>query len=266
MRYLLLNATPHRGNTWRLALCLKDALQALSPDSAFEEIHLQDLSLPFCRGCSLCFRQGGEHCPHIGIIGPLVQKIEKSDGVILCATTFNMAPNALCKNLLDHLCFYLHRPRFFTSRAIVLSTTGGVGAGKTVKYIAGMLRAIGFNGCYTLPIMVSSWNAFTPGKKTRRRCEKLARRFHAEAASGRLRAPSALTLIPYNLFRGMSRHYGPGAPYETRDGAHWLDPARKNTPYDPAVPLRNPLKRALARLFCGLGVLAGRFLTVTYRK
>jgi len=37
-----------------------------------------------------------------------------------------MQLTALTKNLIDHLCFMLHRPCFFTKKALVVSTVGGV--------------------------------------------------------------------------------------------------------------------------------------------
>ncbi len=33
---------------------------------------------------------------------------------------------ALLKNMFDHICFMMHRPCFFKSKALILTTTGGV--------------------------------------------------------------------------------------------------------------------------------------------
>lgn len=57
MNYLIINGSPHKGNTWMLVEQIKKDIAPLSPESAFEEIHLMDLNLPFCTGCSLCFRK-----------------------------------------------------------------------------------------------------------------------------------------------------------------------------------------------------------------
>lgn len=110
MRYLIINGSPHKGNTWILVEQIIKDITSLSPESNFEEIHLSDLNLPFCLGCSLCFRKGHKHCPHNKIMQNILDLIDWSDGVVFAATTFNMQPNALTKNLIDHLCFMLHRP------------------------------------------------------------------------------------------------------------------------------------------------------------
>jgi len=125
---------------------------ALSNDSVFEEIHLSEYNLPFCTGCSACFRKGHEYYPHNKIVQYIIGEISWADGIIFATTTFNMQPTALTKNLIDHLCFMLHRPFFFTKIALVVSTTAGIGADKTVEYLAGTLRGLGFNKCNEFPL------------------------------------------------------------------------------------------------------------------
>ena len=265
MNYLLINGSARRGNTWRVAERLKEEIQALSPDAAFREIHLSDAGLPFCAGCSLCFREGGERCPHRDAVQGVVGGIDWADGVVWATATYNMQPTALTKNLIDHLCFLLHRPRFFTKKAVALTTVGGFGGKSAVKYLSGFLRGIGFNRCDSLCLASHSWNDYRIDEKAARKCAKLARSFQAEAASGWLRPPTLLQLIPYNLFRGMSLRYVAGSPYETADGAHWTEPARAARAYDPRVPL--PFyKKLFGNAFYALGKLGGRFVEVTYRK
>ena len=167
MNYLLINGSPHKGNTWLIVEQLKKEILSLAPKSNFAELHLSELDLPFCKGCSLCFRKGHEYCPHHNTMKTILDQISWADGVIFATTTFNMQPTALTKNLIDHLCFLLHRPFFFTKKALVVSTTGGVGADKAVQYIAGTLRGLGFNKCYELPVVSSSWNAYQIEEKTR---------------------------------------------------------------------------------------------------
>jgi len=265
MNYLIINGSPHKGNTWVLVEEIKKNITSLFPESIFEEIHLSDLNLPFCLGCSLCFRKGHEHCPHNKIMQNIFDLIDWSDGVVFSATTFNMQPNALTKNLIDHLCFMLHRPYFFTKKALVVSTTGGVGVNKVVKYIAGTLRGLGFNKCYELPVASNSWNAYSINEKIRARCGKIARTFHNDVASMKMYRPTWLILIPYNLFRGMSLSYVKGTEYEYMDGVHWTDPVRAKSTYDPAIPV--PFyKKAFGSLFYAIGKIASKFVRVTYRK
>ncbi|HHW68198.1 MAG: hypothetical protein PWP07_2373 [Epulopiscium sp.] len=61
MKYLVINGSPHKGNTWKVAESSMKNIKKLDSDSTFEEIQLLDLKLPFCLGCSRCFRKGEQH-------------------------------------------------------------------------------------------------------------------------------------------------------------------------------------------------------------
>ena len=265
MNYLLINGSPHKGNTWMLVEQIKNEIQSLSAESVFDEIHLTDYDLPFCMGCSLCFRKGHEKCPHNKITQDIINKIDWSDGVIFATTTFNMQPTALTKNLIDHLCFMLHRPYFFTKKAMVVSTVGGVGANKAVQYVAGTLRGLGFNRCYEFPVASYSYNAYAISEKTKRKCAQKAKIFHDDVASRKMHPPSFLLLIPYNLFRGMGSGYVKGTEYESFDGVHWTDPVRAKRVYDPSIPV--PFyQKPFGSLFYAIGKISSKYVTVTYRK
>jgi len=265
MNYLLINGSPHKGNTWMLTEQIKSEILRMSPQAVFDEIHLMDVNLPFCTGCSRCFRSGYEGCPHYGIVQNVIDKINWSDGVLFATSTFNMLPPALTKNLIDHLCFMLHRPYFFTKKGMVIATTGGVGANKAAKYLAGMLRGIGFNKCYEFPVASHSWNAYAVDEKAKVKCAKMARTFHNDVSSGEMHPPSLLLLILYNLMRGMALGYVKGTAYETEDGTHWTEPVRAKRVYDAAIPV--PFyKKPFGALFYAVGKLGAKFMTITYRK
>lgn len=265
MRYLVINGSPHKGNTWKLALHSMETILRQDADAEFDIIHLMEAGLPFCTGCSVCFRKGHEKCLHSAGVCGIIEKIEASDGVIVLSSTFNRRETALLKNLFDHLAFLLHRPRFFHSKALVLSTTGGVGAKETTKSIASFLAGIGFNRCYSFGVSAYSWNDYRLTEKTARNLEKTVFNFQKDVASKKLHSPSALLLIPYNLFRGMSLAYVKGSEYETRDGIHWTEGERKNLVYDSSVPV--PFyKRPVGYLFYWIGKIAGKSFVVTYKK
>lgn len=265
MKYLVFNGSPHKGNTWQLAKLIQEDLQEISPESTFEEIHLADLGLPFCTGCSLCFRKGHENCPHHEIMQKIIDKIDESDGMIFAMTTFNMQPNALVKNLIDHMCYMLHRPHFFKNKAIVVTTTGGVGGKSAVNYLTGWLKGIGFNYCYKLPIASHSWNAYKINDKTKLKCKKLAEKFHKDVSSNKMHEPTFTVLIIYNLFRGISPAYAEGTEYETEDGAYWTNPLRSKSTYNPLITV--PVyKKAFGNAFYVIGKAANKFVTITYKK
>ncbi len=265
MRILMVNASPHKGNTWTAMCEIRNVIRQIDTDVVFEEIHVNELNLPFCLGCSMCFRKGMSFCPHYDIMKGVIHKMEHSDGIILGATTFNMAPNAMAKNFIDHLCFFMHRPHFFKNKAIVVSTTGGVFANKTVDYMVGTLASIGYNRCYKLPLATTSWNDYKVGAKASLKIKKKALRFYKDIESGKLHAPKIGILIPYNLFRGMSLGYVKGTEYETEDGNHWSDERRAKSAYDIAIKV--PFyKKPIGHFFYLIGKKASKVTTVTYKK
>ena len=265
MKYLIINGSSHKGNTWKLAELIRKSIEQISPESSFEEIQLGELELPFCTGCSLWFRKGHQYCPHYSIMKTLIEKIEECDGLIFSVTTFNMQPTAMTKNLIDHFCFMLHRPHFFDKKAIIVSTVGAVGGKQAVKYLAGTLKCMGFNRCYRFPLSSYSWNNYNPDIKAKTKCRKLAFKFHKDVSSRKMLAPSFEVLIPYNLFRGMSIWYAKGTEYETEDGVYWVDPQRAKYTYDKSIPV--PLiKKIFGYIFYHLGKTIGKFAIVTYKK
>ena len=62
MKILIMNGSPHRGNTWRLTQRVKEMIHAWDETVEFSEVHLMDVNLPFCTGCSNCFRRGHQYC------------------------------------------------------------------------------------------------------------------------------------------------------------------------------------------------------------
>lgn len=195
----------------------------------------------------------------------IIDKIDESDGMIFAMTTFNMQPNALTKNLIDHLCYMLHRPQFFKNKAIVVTTVGGVGGNSAATYLTGWLKGIGFNYCYKLSIATYSWNNYISDKKTKIKCKRLAEKFHSDVSSKKMHTPTFAVLIPYNLFRGMSIGYVKGTEYETQDGVYWINQLRSKCTYDPliTVPLH---KKAFGNAFYIIGKTVSKFTTVTYKK
>lgn len=265
MKYLIINGGPRKGNTWKLVELACRQIIGDSPSSEFREIHLAKANLPFCLGCSACFREGDEHCPHHSVMNEIITGINWADGIIFATPTFNRAPTALVKNLFDHLCYMLHRPHFFTKKALVITTTGGVGAKAAAKSLAADLKGIGFNRVYLLPIVTHSWNDYSIDDKTKKQSSKVFREFCMDVESGKMHPPSAMLMIPYNLFRGMCLSNAPGTEYPTYDGIHWMDPVRAKSYYDSAIPV--PLyKKPVGALFYQIGKLGGRMVSVSYKK
>lgn len=263
MRILIINGGPHRGNTWRLTGEAKKILEALDKTIVFEEAHLSDIDLPFCTGCSSCFRRGHRTCPHNEAVQPVIDLIEYSDAVIFSVPCFQGHLPGILKNFTDHMAFMLHRPRFFEKKALIISTTGGVSAGSTTKALAATLSGWGFNRCYRLPVTALSWNAYEPTERDLRKTYGITKRFYLDVKSGKLHVPGVGVLIPFNLFQALCVGGRGEAEYPTEDSRFWKKYLGMR--YAPGVPL-TPAKKLIGRLIYFTGKRLSKSMVVTYKK
>lgn len=263
MNILIMNGSPHRGNTWRLTQKVKEMILLRDKTVVFTEIHLMDINLPFCTGCSHCFRKGHQYCPHHGKIQPLLDLIEKNDGVIFSVSCFQGHLTGMMKNFTDHLAFLIHRPRYFYKIALIISTTGGVSANSTTKALAATIAGWGFNKSYQLPIVALSWNAYEPARQDLQKAERAAQRFYQDIKQKRLYAPSIGVLIPFNIFQAMYPAPGPENDFPTEDNNFW--PKYSGMQYAPGIPL--PVhKRLLGKLIFFIGKHLAKRMIITYKK
>lgn len=263
MTILIINGSPHKGNTWRLTEKVKEQIAVLDNTVKFEEIHLSKLNIPFCTGCSVCFRKGHTFCPHNQYIQPIMDKIEGCDGVIFSVSCFQGAVPTLTKNFTDHLAFLLHRPRYFDKKSLIISTTGGVSANSVTQSLANTLPGWGFNKCYQLPIVALSWNDYKPTEKHKRKAYKISKAFYMNLKSKKLYSPKIGVLILFNLFQAMCEEYAPGTEYSTQDGVFWKKYVGMR--YAPGIPL--PIhKRAIGRIIYQIGKYLSPKMIVTYKK
>ena len=263
MKILVINACPHKGNTWQVTKLVEKQMHELDSTIEFEEIHLSDVNIPFCCGCSLCFRKGHEFCPHNEFIQPIMDRIAGSDGFIIAASCYQGAVPAVCKNFTDHLAFLIHRPRYFDKKALAISTTGGVSADKVTQSIANTLPGWGVNCCYQLPIVALSWNDYKPTPKHLKAIKKTAYNFYKDIKSNKIHSPHFGPLIPFNLYRAMCQDYTSDKEYATRDGVFWEQ--FQGLTYAKGIPM--PIhKRLFANFVYFIGKKISPKMIVTYKK
>lgn len=263
MKILIINGSPHKGNTWTLTMKVKDMIADLDSSVQFEEIHLMRANIPFCLGCSVCFRQGHELCPHNQAIQPIMDAIEASDAIIFSVSCFQGAVTGLTKNFTDHLAFLLHRPRYFDKKALIISTTGGVSAKDVTQSLANTMQGWGFNRCYQLPIVALSWNDYQPTEKHLQKTQRISKAFYEDVKSEKLHPPKLGVLIPFNLFQAMHEDYAPGTEYATQDGIFWKQ--YYGMRYAPGVPM--PIhKRLFGQFVFEVGKFISPRMMVTYKK
>lgn len=263
MQILIINGGPHKGNTWRLTEKAKKMLYSFDKTIIFKEVHLSDVNLPFCTGCSNCFRRGHKTCPHNKIIQPIMDMIEQSDAVIFSVPCFQGHLPGILKNFTDHMSFMLHRPRYFTKKALIISTTGGVSAGSTTKALAATLSGWGFNKCYQIPITAFSWNFYKPTKKDLMKTYDTTKRFYLDVRSGKMHTPGVDVLIPFNLFQALCVGNKGEKDYPTEDNNFWSKYLGMR--YAPGIPM-TPARKFIGWLIYLIGKKLSKTIVITYKK
>ena len=263
MKILIMNGGPHKGNTWRLTQIAKKYMLRFDPTIQFREVHLSDVELPFCTGCSNCFRKGHTACPHHAKMQPIMDLIEESDGIIFSIPCFQGQLPGIMKNFTDHMAFMLHRPRYFTKKALIISTTGGISAGSTTRAMASTLGGWGFNKCYQLPVTAYSWNAYKPKKQDLKKTFETAKRFYQDVKSGKAHVPGTGVLIPFNLFQAMCVGNKGAKDFPTADNKFW--PQYKGMRYAPGIPL-TPTQRFVGWSMYHVGKIVSGAVVITYKK
>ena len=239
MNCLIITGSPGKQYQWgnkiigsftgQLTACVKAEMARLG-DVSFEELHLGDINLPYCKGCHGCFTKGEAHCPHAAIYQPIIQKIHEADCLILTSPVYAVNVSALVKGFFDLGAYNHHRPRFFSKKALVISSTAGAYAGKICGYMRDELLQWGFNRAYTLP--VTRRGAAEPTPKMKAACRDAARKFYNDAASGKLHNPSLKQIFFYQLWRNFTLNIKDSADY-----AYWHESELGRHEYAPAVEL-----------------------------
>ena len=194
MKYVIINGSPRKKNTWAIAKQVKENL-----DGEFDEIHLAKEKIPVCNGCFKCILEGEDKCPHYDMVSPIVEKLKNADGIIMTSPVYAMNVTGLLKNFLDHTAYFYHRPEFFTKKALVIVTTAGAGHKDVAKYIDETLRHWGVNKVYKL--------AFACGGKDgldEKKINKTALEFKKDVESEKFHSPKAGDIIFFDVWKVMA--------------------------------------------------------------
>lgn len=233
MKYVIINGSPRKKNTWSVVNRAKQNL-----DGEFEEIQLIKEKIPMCNGCFKCIMEGEERCPHFDVVNPIVEKMRRADGIIIASPVYAMNVTALLKNLFDHTAYFYHRPEFFTKKALVVVTTAGAGHKDVAKYIDETLRHWGVNKVYKI--------AFACGGKDSldtKSIDKAAVKFRNDVESGKKHSPKLGDIIFFDVWKAMALK-DDGIPADVR---YWQETGFINHDFSPEVKL-GLFKKAFSKL------------------
>jgi multimeric flavodoxin WrbA len=248
------------GVTHRATRRLLDDLEAFG-DVRGEIVFLSECDLRLCRGCKACFLRGEELCPLHDDRDALIDRMTRSDGIVLATPTYSFHVSGILKVFLDRLGFAFHRPRFHGRTFTSVVVEGLYGGGAVVKYLDFVGGALGFNVVKGSRIVCrkNPNTALEPMIEQERRAMERAlasqsRRFHERLSGPALPSPSMLQLLAFRMARTSIRLE---QPEEWRDHAYYRDHGWFESDYFHPTKL-GPLKRVAGAAFDRLAARASR--------
>ncbi len=250
----------NNGVTYRATRQFLDDLQSIG-DVRSEIVFLSEYDLQFCRGCKACFLRGEEHCPLHDDRDVLIERLTRSDGVILAAPVYSFQVPAVMKAFLDRLGFVFHRPRFFGRTFTSIVVEGLYGGRDVVRYLDFVGAGLGFNVVKGSRIVCrkNPNTAREPMMDEERRAmeetlARHARRFHERLLGPAFPVPTFFDLMKFRMARTSIRIE---QDEEFRDRRYYREHGWFDSEYFYPTPLGR-LKRAAGAAFDRMAARSSR--------
>ena len=166
MKTVIISGQNHKGSTYHIARSLADKL-----GGQVTEFFLPRDFGKFCIGCSQCFMENEEKCPHFAELKPITDAIDDADVIILASPVYVYHASGAMKAFLDHYGWrwMVHRPeeKMFRKQGVCISTAAGAGMKSTNKDMADSLFFWGVARIYKLGFGVAAvdWDGVSEKKK-----------------------------------------------------------------------------------------------------
>lgn len=244
MKITVIHGSMRKGNTYALTQAVLDRMKAHG-DVELTEFRVSELALPFCMSCHLCFEMGEDACPHRAIMKRATDAIESCDALVVSGVVYALHLNAAMKNLIDHLAYYMHRPRLFDKQALIVTTTAGAAEGTIAKYLRHILNEWGVTTVRSLSLKIQV-RPFSLKPKQQVKMEAVTDAFYRDVKQHRLAPPDLRTVIMINAFRGMNTAKVVVSPC---DQAFWRETGMADVPFPRPI---NPAKAVAGNLMAAV--------------
>lgn len=205
MKIVIVNGQNHKGSTYHIGKLLVEKITA---EKEITEFFLpRDLN-HFCIGCYTCIEDETK-CPYYAEKNAIMAKIEQADLLIFTTPNYCMAPSAPMKAFIDLTFTYWmsHKPRvcMFGKKAVVISTTAGMGANQAIKPVAKALSYWGVSGvkAYGVAVAASSWEGVSQSKK--KKIEKDIKKIAKSVSDNQTTSVSVKTKLLFSMFANMQK-------------------------------------------------------------
>jgi multimeric flavodoxin WrbA len=241
-KILVIMGSPRKGNTFRACEDLKMFMEKELP-ATFEYLWLKDANLLPCKGCLACFSQGEDRCPNHDDAPLIEQKMQEADGIVFATPVYGLNVSGQMKIFIDRLSYIFHRPRFFTKKALLLTTAGVIGNGDVLNYLDTVARLWGIEVAGKAGLITAAPVPQYRIDKNRQALAGAAREFSAALRRGLRKSPGMMDVF---IFRGQRAAFSQLADISPADYTYWKEKGwfDRGTKYFVDVPV-NPLWHAM---------------------
>ena len=225
--------------TYKCIRMIEDRMSAIQPTDV-EYVFLQKVGLPFCDGCLHCVTVGERSCPEFATIGPIAEKMDRADGLILGAPVHTFHVTGLMKNFVEFFMYKRNRPSFFGKKAVVTATASGGGHKNVLDFLEGTASAWGCDVVTRMGISSSQMEKDTYQKRVAVVVEEIAQTFIREINKGELASPKFSALMNFRAMQNMTSNQVGSENFRYWQERDWLD-----AEYYTKVKI-NPLARIMA--------------------
>ena len=242
MKILLINGSPHEGNTSDKIAEIEEKLSTYA-DADVEIINLKDMNILPCKGCFVCFMKGRNKCPLRDDRELIENKMMDADGVIFATPVYSMHVSYLLKTLIDRMGYIFHRPRFFKKYAITMSVAGNIGLKETNQYLSQVADAWGFEVVGNLSYRMAPKNTpmtLPPIKNDK--TNELLENFYRKIKEKKPRKLSFTDHITFRLMQAVYKRFETMSPYDyqywkekgwfEKESVYFYSPVKRNIIYD----------------------------------
>lgn len=166
MKTVIISGQNHKGSTYHIAHRLAEKIGGETT-----EFFLPKDFGEFCLGCTQCFTEDENKCPHYQKLTPITNALDRADVIILASPVYVFHATGAMKALLDHYGYrwMAHRPEegMFRKQGVCISTAAGAGMKSTIKDMEDSLFNWGVARTYRfgMAIAATDWNGVSEKKK-----------------------------------------------------------------------------------------------------
>ena len=218
MKTVIIHGQSHQGSTYHIAHSLAEKISG-----DITEFFLPRDFGQFCVGCTKCFGESEEKCPHYNSLAPITKAIDEADVIILASPVYVYHATGAMKALLDHYGYrwLVHSPEesMFRKQGVCISTAAGAGMKSTNKDMADSLFYWGVAKIYKYGkgVAAVNWDGVSAKKKkaidaaTDRLAKKIISR-HGKVT------PGIKTRVFFEVMRLMQKN-----GFNERDVRYWKE-------------------------------------------